>query len=550
MVLGRLDRLAQRVSGRMGDIGGFGGVGGGPSGEGGSTRNWMQAMNRSLAAGSPNSGRTATGGFKPGTGGAMARRIGAGVAGGALAFSSASAAGMVMAPASVLMGGMSAAGAGMRGYKGDGAFGSAVRGVGGALSVGAGVVGMAAGMGAAGLSYRYDIARQKAGAQFQMNMARMYGAKYGLGSGASRGFAPGQAAGMAEQFGSGAGFEGAFGGMGTFQYRISAKKAIALANKRADAAAKKEGVYQDLDIGPRGEYTGGGSMLEISEQRSKAIRSNGIQSGKIRKSMASRTRTGNYSIYDLARTGIPLDAFAGYRGTLAAGAGGTGQTNLAQMAGRIQSEGLLGSKAAQYLGTIASATSRMAESGLTFDMGSVEQFIGRMQSTAGTKGTGLHQARAIQALGGAAVGARGKLFGGFRGVGESAVLAKALRAGGGLSGAGRAIEGMDSPGAIMDAIREFGGEDLAAQYLKSTGQSTSFAEAMANGLGPAGKAPKPRFARAGVQAAIAGEEARAFGMVSDKDASALIKDVAGIRRVMIELGGGVQKLIDLVRDYL
>lgn len=223
--------------------------------------------------------------------------------------------------------------------------------------------------------------------------------------------------------------------------------------------------------------------------------------------------------FALSRAGLSLGTAGRYAGLSATGSGGIGRTNVASMAGLAQAQGLRGSKVDEYLSTIASATARLADGGLSLNMPATETFLRRMQGSPDMHSRGVYQPRAINAMSGARAGAKQRLFGGFQAIGEAAMLAKAMQGGGGLFDIGRRLEEMSDPAAQLSAIRAFGGDFGASGFF--AGQMPVD---MATALG-AGKLGAP-------------VDMRSIGLVSAKASAGSIALAKGEADKMITAGGG------------
>lgn len=133
-------------------------------------------------------------------------------------------------------------------------------------------------------------------------------------------------------------------------------------------------------------------------------------------------------VLGMSRSGVGVGAAGAFRGLAAAGAGGVGQVNPADYIGLARYSGLVGGKAEEYLGAIASATRGLAEKGLTLDVGATEQFLRRLSYS---RASGLEQTRAVAGLTGALGGARQEFIAPYARVAQDAMMIEAMRMGGG-----------------------------------------------------------------------------------------------------------------------
>lgn len=134
------------------------------------------------------------------------------------------------------------------------------------------------------------------------------------------------------------------------------------------------------------------------------------------------------NVLGMSRSGVGVGAAGAFRGLAAAGAGGVGEVNPEDYIGLARFSGLVGGKAEEYLGAIASATRGLAEKGLTLDVGATEQFLRRLSYL---RGSGLEQTRAVAGLTGALGGARQEFIAPYARVAQDSMMIEAMRMGGG-----------------------------------------------------------------------------------------------------------------------
>jgi hypothetical protein len=224
----------------------------------------------------------------------------------------------------------------------------------------------------------------------------------------------------------------------------------------------------------------------------------------------------------MSRSTVGVGTSGAFRGLAAAGAGGRGAVNPAEFIALAQQSGLMGSKADEYLSRIASATSSLAEQGLSLDVSATSRFL-RMISGAEGPGnfSGLEQSRAVGQLTGAGMGARGRFLAPYGSVVENSILMEAMRGGGDSMAVLRRMEGITAdPDRIRQAsISNYGGS-TAAMGFAARGMSSSMAETML-GLTPERMtyptmraAPGSTLARARAKA-----QGALMGSITDADAA-------------------------------
>lgn len=258
-----------------------------------------------------------------------------------------------------------------------------------------------------------------------------------------------------------------------------------------------------------------------------------------------------------AALGVGVGAMAQFRGMGAPGAGGiqTPQT-MGLMIRRAFQEGLRGARIDQWLQTISQNTQQMAEQGLDVSMTGMEQFIGRMQATEGLRGAGVRLPRIAARLGQPVMGARQQLLQPFQQLGEAAVMAQAMGAGGGMMGALGALEaGAAGPGGPAGFTREavlraFGGGDVSQLFFAAqAGVPTGMARALA---GPLGEAQMPRglpgVPGVGIAAQVAQMEAGLLRGITQEDAKSLISSIEALKSAMDTLGEAGQAVVRVIND--
>jgi hypothetical protein len=185
-------------------------------------------------------------------------------------------------------------------------------------------------------------------------------------------------------------------------------------------------------------------------------------------------------VLSMSRSTVGVGTSGAFRGLAAAGAGGRGAVNPADFIGLAQQSGLMGSKADEYLSRIASATSSLAEQGLSLDVSATSRFL-RMISGAEGPGnfSGLEQSRAVGQLTGAGMGARGRYLAPYGSVVENSVLMEAMRGGGDSMSVLKRLEGITAdPDRIRQAsISNYGGS-TASMGFAARGMSSNMAQTM------------------------------------------------------------------------
>ncbi len=212
----------------------------------------------------------------------------------------------------------------------------------------------------------------------------------------------------------------------------------------------------------------------------------------------------------MSRSTVGVGTSGAFRGLAAAGAGGRGAVNPAEFIALAQQSGLMGSKADEYLSRIASATSSLAEQGLSLDVSATSRFL-RMISGAEGPGnfSGLEQSRAVGQLTGAGMGARGRFLAPYGSVVENSILMEAMRGGGDSMAVLRRMEGITAdPDRIRRSSISNYGASTAALGFAARGMSANMAETML-GLTPESMTSPTMRAAGGSRLAIA--RARAQG---------------------------------------
>lgn len=233
-------------------------------------------------------------------------------------------------------------------------------------------------------------------------------------------------------------------------------------------------------------------------------------------------------IFKLSRSGIPLTALAQMHGLMAGGMGAR-NVDISRSARIAQEAGLSGSKAADFLGKIASATSAMAEQGITMNMASVDEMS---RAIMGAGGRGMEVARVNQALMSPIASAKQRLAAPFQQLGEMAVLQQALSAGGGYLGAMEALEGM-TPGDVRGGLISGFGRRMTAGYLSGSAPVTLAravaAEGFGTGLQPLAALKGASAKSYSLSAAIAQEDLTTMRQIKDEDVIQLLKIRTGMR---------------------
>lgn len=174
---------------------------------------------------------------------------------------------------------------------------------------------------------------------------------------------------------------------------------------------------------------------------------------------------GNGGFKDILRlsqaSGVGMGALGNYAYMFGAGGGGaSGRYAGAQTPiGIAASQGLRGARIEEWLGQLSKHAQMLANQGMKLNIGDVNMLTARMQNTAGLRGTGVLQPQLVQKAGGIASGLKQQLTAPFAGLVQARVMMKAMRSGGGIMGAVKALEQMESdPTAVFDLLQ--GGGEL------------------------------------------------------------------------------------------
>lgn len=314
-------------------------------------------------------------------------------------------------------------------------------------------------------------------------------------------------------------------------------------NYRYGVAVRRAGL-DERDGALRGLYGGGGWGQGAGYTPEESL---GIQESFSRSAGFSQALGGGNAaeVLRLSRSGVSPGVMGQVAGLQAAGAGGVGQTNLDKLIGVVQASGLRGQKAEDYLSRIAAGVNQLAEAGLTLDMPSTVMFLQKLQTTPGLGGSGLAQARMVGGMLQDRSGVTGQLNAGFAQLGETALMARALREGGGIEGAQRFIEGLtleEQQSIIQGEV----GTDAAAGYFRSRGLTTSQARGAAGPLGP-GFDFKPTLAKPGtLKGAYAASERALVSMVGEGDAK-LFQSKTEADAVIMAIGAAGAASVETLR---
>lgn len=221
-------------------------------------------------------------------------------------------------------------------------------------------------------------------------------------------------------------------------------------------------------------------------------------------------------VFNMSRSGASVGSAGTYRGLIASGVGGVGDTDPSGMIGAAQASGLAGSKIDEYLGRIASATTAMAEQGLSLNLTETEGFMRRL--AAGGVG-GLNQGRAVAGFTSAAAGARQELLAPYADGAKNAVLMEALR-GRGLAEQLQIIESIgQNPERGRSAIlRNYGSGETALGMMAAMGNSLDTAQSLRTLSGASAPRRGARGAGgAALKVAQAGGEAALLNEITGND---------------------------------
>lgn len=255
---------------------------------------------------------------------------------------------------------------------------------------------------------------------------------------------------------------------------------------------------------------------------------------------------GTPNFLGMSLSGAGIGAMAQFSGLQARGAGALGGPGAAGANPRNQlsmafAQGLRGANLDKWLQIIAGSTTQLAEQGIDTNLKGTENFMNQLRSTQGLEDAGLRLPRFAAQLAGTVGGARGGLLGGFQGLGQQAVMARAIRAGGGIRGAVRALEeGAAGPGGAAGFAREaitgqFGAN--ADLIFASMGLTMGQAGAAAGPLARGRRMPGLPMA-GGRELAIQGamQQVSLLQSISIEDARGLLDDVHMIHRILDVMG--------------